>query len=172
MSRVYVFFLGFLISTILITLYLDFKSSSKEDKINELVTKDHEPFPEKVPDVLKSGRCIDAGFIENEYVWIMEYSNNYPFVRISRNLDDDTIQFMAADQFILKVKDNYKITDFKPILDSLNLRVRTFNKNENILVVEVFNRNLDAFHKTLQELEDWKYMLDYVRPDYIEVKIN
>ena len=102
----------------------------------------------------------------------MEYSNNYPFVRISRNLNDDTIQFMAADQFILKVKDNYKITDFKPILDSLNLRVRTFNKNENILVVEVFNRNLDAFHKTLQELEDWKYMLDYVRPDYIEVKIN
>ena len=50
MSRVYVFFLGFLISTILITLYLDFKSSSQEDKINELVTKDHEPFPEKVPE--------------------------------------------------------------------------------------------------------------------------
>ena len=62
------------------------------------------------------------------------------------------------------------MTDFQPMLRELGLNVRMFNRDKNIMVIDVLNRELDAIPQTLEALSPWKSLFESALPDFIQVK--
>ena len=77
---------------------------------------------------------------------------------------------MAADQVIIYLKEGVDVTDFQPMLRELGLNVRMFNRDKNIMVIDVLNRELDAIPQTLEALSPWNNLFLSASPDFIRVK--
>ena len=103
----------------------------------------------------------------------MEYKKSYPFVRIVKNHLRGTLEIMAADQVLLRLKEGVDVTDLQAALNALGLRVRMFNRDEQVVVVSVLNDGLSAVPNTLEALEPWSDLFESSTPDYIiERKLN
>ena len=180
-DRIVIFIIGFTIGTLLVSLYLENKSTKKEQEeviaINSLfeIGEEVRQLPKSLPDVFLKGSLIDSGTVinsdgEEENIWIMEYKSSYPFVRIVENVSEETFEVMAADQILIHLRESVDVTDFQPMFDALGLNVRMFNRDRNIMVISILNRELDAIPQTLKALAPWENLIDSASPDYIKVK--
>lgn len=180
-DRIVIFIIGFTIGTFLISIYFENKSLKKEQSEKQALNAWSDmgegvaPLPKSLPKVFLKGSLIASGESINnigelENIWIMEYKSSYPFVRIVENVPHQTLEIMAADQILIYLRKGIDVADFQPMLKTLGLNVRMFNRSKNIIVISVLNRELDAIPQTLAALHPWAHLFDSACPDYIEVQ--
>ena len=181
-DRILIYGIGFAIGTLALSFYWQIKSAQSETEHQRAqdysVSETELPLPESLPEVFTQGRVRLCGLLTNaegeqESIWIMEYKKSYPFVRIVKNHLRGTLEIMAADQVLLRLKEGVDVTDLQAALNALGLRVRMFNRDEQVVVVSVLNDGLSAVPNTLEALEPWSDLFESSTPDYIiERKLN
>jgi hypothetical protein len=77
---------------------------------------------------------------------------------------------MAADQILIELADGVDVTALKPMLDALQLRLRMFNRKDQIAVVGVLSTQIDAIPATIEALQPYAELFRAVGPDVIEFK--
>ena len=180
-DRIVFFIIGFTIGTFLVSIYFENKSLKKEQAEEKVLDAwsqlddDVPKLPNSLPDVFLKGTLIASGTLinengEEEKIWIMEFKSSYPFVRIVENISQETLEVMAADQILIHLKEGIDVTDVQPMLKALDLNVRMFNRDKNIIVISVLNRELDAIPQTIAALRPWEELFDSASPDFIQVK--
>ena len=76
----------------------------------------------------------------------------------------------AADQILIELADGVDVTALQPMLDELQLRLRMFNRRDQIAVVGVLNTQIDAVPATIAALQPYAQLFRAVGPDVIEFK--
>ena len=62
------------------------------------------------------------------------------------------------------------ITALKPMLDELGLRLRMFNRKDQIAVIGVLSTQIDAVPATIEAVQPYSELFRAVGPDVIEFK--
>jgi hypothetical protein len=55
------------------------------------------------------------------------------------------------------------VTKLKPMLDELGLRLRMFNRKEDLAVIGVLNTQIDAVPSTIEALQPWSDLFEFYR---------
>ena len=181
-DRVIVFIVGFVLGMLLVS-YIFQRRARKEASGEDpwvahntaMIEAGAEALPDKVPAIMSTGRIIDFGYLPDETnpqqrVWHLKFKKNYPHVRVSEDIDTEKIICMAADQIKLKLADGVDVTELKPMLDALNLRLRMFNRKEQIAVIGVLSTRIDAVPKTIEAVQPYAELFSVVEPDFIKFK--
>lgn len=182
MDRIIVYLVGFVIGTLLVSVILTRRAAREEVAQdpwlahNEaMVAAGAEPLPSSVPLSIQAGRILDFGFLPTansavEKVWLLNYDESYPYVRVVQNIQSGAIEYMAADQVTVHLADGVDVTELKPVLDELGLRLRMFNRKQQLAVVGVLNTGLDAVPETIQALRSAAALTQSIEPDRIQFK--
>lgn len=101
---------------------------------------------------------------------MLNFQKSYPYVRVVENLETGALSYMAADQIRVVLADEVDVTDLKPMLDELKIRLRMFNRKEQLVVLGVLSTEIDAVPATLEALKPWHSLFRQVGPDLIEFK--
>jgi hypothetical protein len=86
------------------------------------------------------------------------------------HLSTGEFSYMAADQILIELADGVDVTALKPMLDALQLRLRMFNRKDQIAVVGVLSTQIDAIPATIEALQPYAELFRSVGPDVIEFK--
>ena len=175
-DRILIYIVGFTIGSLLIFTYLRNKNIERklsiESRIDDSGSISDYQFPDALPSVFRKGIILTSGELLNhnnqrEIIWILEYSDSYPFVRIVYNLDMGTLEIMAADQILLHLNKGVDVTRLSSTLKELGLFVRMFNRSESILVVSVLNMGLHGVPETIEAFRPATHLIKSIKPDYI-----
>lgn len=182
-ERVFIFFIGFLIGLLIVSAILTRRASKKEARIEDpwsvhsasAEEANAEKLPESVEASILLGKVLSFGYLPNatdpkERVWILNFRDSYPYVRVVETLQGGSVTYMAADQIVVRLKADEDVTKISPVLEKLGLRVRNFNRKHSVVVLSVLNTDLDAVPKTIEALESWSDLYDSVAPDYLKFK--
>jgi hypothetical protein len=74
---------------------------------------------------------------------------------------------MAADQISIHLAEGVDVTKLKPMLDELGLRLRMFNRKEDLAVIGVLNTQIDAVPTTLEALQPWSDLFESAEADLL-----
>jgi hypothetical protein len=179
-DRVLVYFGGFVLGMLLVSLILsrrdarEAKADAWLDHNYAMVEAGAEPLPEGVPAPFQAGRMIDFGYLPSEEtaerrVWLLNFDDSYPFVRIVEDLETKSLRYMAADQVQLKLVEGRDVTELKPMLDELGLRLRMFSRKENVAVIGVLHTGIGAVPDTLNAIQPWQELFERAEPDWIRL---
>ncbi|MGK0309507.1 MAG: hypothetical protein ACJAT5_000939 [Lentimonas sp.] len=181
-DRIIVFAVGFVLGMLLVSFLLQRRAQKGTTVVDPwaehnaaAIEAGAEPLPEGVPEVIRTGRIIDFGYLPSEAdaqqkVWHLNFEKKYPFVRVTEDLQTGIFEYMAADQIKLELAEGVDVTKLKPMLDALNLRLRMFNRKERIAVIGVLNTDIDAVPKTIEAVQSCAELFSTVEPDFIEFK--
>lgn len=181
-DRVIVFAVGFVLGMLLVSFIL--QRRAQKEAIGKDPWAEHnaaaieagaEPLPETVPQVMRFGRIIDFGYLPDQTnavqrVWHLNFDKSYPYVRVTEDLQTGALAYMAADQIKLKLADGVDVTELKPMLDTLDVRLRMFNRKEQIAVIGVLNTEIDAVPKTIEAVQPYAELFSVAEPDYLEFR--
>ena len=181
-DRIVVFAAGFVLGMLLVSFILQ-RRAQKDATVSDpwaehnaaAIEAGAEPLPDAVPEIIRSGKIIDFGYLPNEVdarqkIWHLSFKKKYPFVRVTENLQTGRFEYMAADQILLKLADGVDVTKLKPMLNALNLRLRMFNRKERIAVIGVLNTEIDAVPMTIEAVESYAELFSTVEPDFLEFR--
>ncbi|MGJ8652340.1 MAG: hypothetical protein ACSHX8_03620 [Opitutaceae bacterium] len=178
-NRVLVYVCGFLIGMALVSIILNRRSAKDESRVDpwlahnqKMVEAGAKPLPEGVQDSMKAGLVIDFGYLPSEVakeeaVWLLTFEDSYPYVRITQDVETGEFSYMAADQIAITLAEGVDVTDLKPMLDELGLRLRMFNRKEELVIVGVLNTEIDAVPATIAALQPWSKSFSQIGPDYL-----
>ncbi|MEN8663012.1 MAG: hypothetical protein ACN4GF_10000 [Lentimonas sp.] len=178
-KRTLVYFGGFLIGTMLVSIITTRRANKEEaqpdpwlEHNQELVDAGAEPLPKAVPSSMREGLIIDFGYLPSEEspeeaVWHLTFKESYPYVRVVQNVQTQELSYMAADQISIKLAEGVDVTDLKPMLDELGLRLRMFNRKEELVIVGVVSTQVDAVPATIEAVQPWADQFSSVEPDII-----
>lgn len=181
-DRVIVFAVGFVLGMLLVSFILQrraLKNAAGEDPWAAhnaaAIEAGAEPLPDAVPEVIRSGKIIDFGYLPGkadaaQKVWHLNFERKYPFVRVTEDLQTGALEYMAADQIKLELADGIDVTELKPMLEALNLRLRMFNRKEQIAVIGVLNTKIDAVPVTIEAVRPYARLFSKAEPDFLEFK--
>lgn len=183
-ERIFIYFIGVLIGLLIVSILLSRRADKASQSVDPWIAHNRdiidtgaaEPLPDALPSVLQSGMILDFGYLPKdaespkERVWLMNFEESYPYVRVVEQIADSSIQYMAADQILIELKPGIDVTEMKPVLDSLGLRVRMFNRKEQLLVVGVVSTALDAVDQTIELLRPWSAKYTSISPDFIRLQ--
>lgn len=179
-DRVIVFIVGFVLGMLLVSYILQRRSQKEsvgEDpwvKHNAVaIEAGAESLPDAAPAVIRTGRIIGFGYLPDatnaqQRVWHLNFKKSYPYVRVSEDTETGEIAYMAADQIKLKLADGVDVTELKPMLDTLNLRLRMFNRKKQIAVIGVLSTEIDAIPKTIEAIRSYADLFSVAEPDFLE----
>ena len=128
---------------------------------------------------LKLNICVQYNATTNEFGILvirafddrhLNFKKKYPFVRVTEDLQTGAFEYMAADQIKLKLADGIDVTELKPMLEALNLRLRMFNRKEQIAVIGVLNTEIDAVPVTIEAVQPYATLFSKAEPDFLEFK--
>lgn len=177
-----VYFAGFLMGMLLVSLIMSRRAARDQARQDPwlahnvaMVKAGAEPLPERAPASIQEGRMIDYGLLPNEVdprerVWLLNFKESYPYVRVVEEFASGELAFMAADQIKITLADPVDVTELKPMLDDLGLRLRMFNRKEKIAVVGVLHTGVSAVPDTLAAVQPWAELFEQVEPDRILFK--
>lgn len=181
-DRMVVYFAGFVLGMFLVS-FIMLRRAAKEDAATDpwvehnaaMVESGAELLPASVPEALTKGRIIGFGFLPDteqaeERVWLLNFDESYPFVRIVETLETGALRYMAADQIKIILAEGQDVAELKPMLDALNLRMRMFNRKEGLAVVGVLHTGIDAVPETLAAIQPWSENFDRAEPDWMLIK--
>ena len=77
---------------------------------------------------------------------------------------------MAADQISIYLNEGVDVTELKPMLDELGLRLRMFNRKEGLAVIGLLNTQIDAVPSTIEALQPWSDLFESVEADMLRFK--
>lgn len=181
-NRFLVYLGGFLIGMMLVSIIIGRRSAKEEARVDpwlehnqKMVDSGAEPLPAGVPDSIRDGLVIDFGYLPSEAapleaVWMLTFEDSYPFVRVVQDLESEELSYMAADQIAIALADGVDVTDLKPMLDELGLRLRMFNRKENLVILGVLSAQIDAVPATIEAVQPWQQLFLSVKPDTIKFK--
>lgn len=176
------YFAGFLMGMLLLSLIMSRRASREQARADPwldhnvaMVEAGAEPLPERVPASIQEGRMIDYGLSPDatdprERVWLLNFKESYPYVRVVENMATGDLTYMAADQIKLSLAEGVDVTALKPMLDQLGLRLRMFNRKEGIAVVGVLHTGIAAVPDTLDAIQQWLELFEKAEPDWILFK--
>lgn len=183
-DRILIYLVGFVIGTIFVSAILS-RRAVKEKEIpdsflvhNErLITGSAEPLPVGMPESLYKGKIIDFGYLNNnkstaERVWLLNFNKSYPFVRVVEDMATKEFKYMAADQITIILAQGVDVTELKPMLDKLGLRLRMFNRKERLAVIGVVNKRIDSVPATIQAVQPWSKLFVTARADILHFQPN
>lgn len=182
--RIITYFAGFLIGMMLVSLIMSRRAAREQAKADpwkthnlEMVAAGAAPIPEGAPGPIKNGLILDYGLLPDqadatERVWLLKFEESYPYVRVVENIADGKLGYMAADQIKITLTEDVDVTELKPMLDQLGLRLRMFNRKEKIAVVGVLHTGISAVPDTLAAIEPWTELFDNAEPDWILFKTD
>lgn len=178
-ERVMVYGVGFLLGTLLVSTILSRRAAREEAAVDPWVTHNAEaiaggaaPLPAAMPAAMHKGRIIDFGYLPNEAspverVWHLNFEDSYPYVRVVEDLTDNSFTYMAADQISIKLVDGVDVTELKPMLADLGLRMRMFNRKEDLAVIGVLDTQVDAVPRTIDAVQAWSDLFESAEPDWL-----
>lgn len=181
-NRIVIYFAGFLLGMLLVSLIMSRRAAREEARADprlqhnaEMVEAGAAPLPAGVHASIKEGLIIDFGLLPNEdepleRVWLMKFDGSYPNVRIVESVADGAIRYMAADQIKLELAEGIDATELKPMLDQLDLRLRMFNRREQLAVLGVLHTGISAVPDTLVAIQPWSELFAKAEPDWILFK--
>ncbi|NCG09258.1 MAG: hypothetical protein GWO81_06785 [Verrucomicrobia bacterium] len=182
-ERIFVYFIGFLIGLLMVTAILMRRAAREEAAIADpwahhieaAAAVAAEPLPPEVEPAMLKGTLLGFGQLPasgtpRERVWIMNFEDSYPYVRIVQELQSGTLHYMAADQIKLKLAPGVDVAELSPLLDTLGLRLRNFNRKHGVVVLGVLNTSLEAVPQTLAALEPWAELIERAEPDTIRFR--
>ncbi|MFU8848723.1 MAG: hypothetical protein ACNA77_08405 [Opitutales bacterium] len=181
-NRIIVYFAGFLMGMLLVSLIMSRRAAREQAAVDPwlehnvaMVEAGAEPLPERVPASIQAGRMIDYGLLPNETeprerVWLLNFKESYPYVRVVEEMASGALSYMAADQIKIELADRVDVTELKPMLDELGLRLRMFNRKEKIAVVGVLHTGISAVPDTVDAIQPWAELFEEAEPDWILFK--
>lgn len=143
-NRIMVYFAGFLLGMMLVSLIMSRRAAREQAAVDPWVAHNvamldagAAPLPERVPTSIQQGRMLDYGLLPDESdprerVWLLNFKESYPYVRVVEAIASGDLSYMAADQIKLSLADGIDVTALKPMLDELGLRLRMFNRKEKL----------------------------------------
>lgn len=182
-ERIFVYFIGFLIGLLIVSTILMRRAAREEAAITDPWAHHMEaaaavaakPLPPEVEPAMLKGSVMSFGYLPTdepyrERVWIMNFDDSYPYVRIVQNLQSGILEYMAADQIKIKLAPGIDVAELSPLLDTLGLRLRNFNRKHGIVVLGVLNTSIKAVPQTLDALEPWAELIERAEPDTIRFR--
>lgn len=182
-DRIIVFAVGFVLGIILVSAILQRRTQKEEQSVVDpwllhkaaVVEAGAEVLPKSTPEVILSGKIIDFGYLPSKSnadtkVWHLSFDKSYPYVRITEDISTGKISYMAADQIVVRLKEGVDVTALKPMLDALGLRLRMFNRKEQIAIIGVLNTRIDAVPATIEAIQPYAEFFQTIEPDVIEFR--
>ena len=181
-NRIAVYFAGFLMGMLLVSLIMSRRAAREQAGADPwlehnaaMVAAGAEPLPERVPESMQQGLIIDYGQLPDEAaprerVWLLKFEESYPYVRVVEGIAGGELSYMAADQIKITLPEGVDVTELKPMLDELGLRLRMFNRKEKIAVVGVLHTGISAVPDTLAAIQPWAELYEKAEPDWIVFK--
>ncbi len=181
-NRIAVYFVGFLMGMLLVSLIMSRRAAREQANADPWVEHNAamldagaKALPERAPESIQRGRIIDYGTLPEgseprERVWLLNFEESYPYVRVVEEIKSGEISCMAADQIKLTLPDGRDVTELKPMLDELGLRLRMFNRKEKIAVLGVLHTGIRAVPDTLEAIQPWSDLFAKAEPDRIVFK--
>lgn len=136
----------------------------------QAVAEGAESLAEGMPASIRKGRIINFGYLPDakepeKRVWLLSFEESYPYVRAVDELATGEFSYMAADQITLRMAEGVDVTELKPMLDTLGLRLRMFNRKENLAVIGVISTAIDAVPATIEAVQPWDHLFESAKPD-------
>jgi len=181
-DRICVYIMGFVLGSLLVAMIMNRRALKEEASVDPWVTHNAaavkagaEELPEGLPEVIQRGEILDFGILPSAAepqvkVWHLNFAQSYPYVRVVEHLSTGEFSYMAADQILIELADGVDVTALKPMLDALELRLRMFNRKDQIAVVGVLSTQIDAVPATIEALQAYSELFRSVGPDVIEFK--
>jgi hypothetical protein len=181
-DRIVVYVVGFLIGMLLVSMILSRRSAKEKAAEDpwvthniEMVAAGAEPLPEDLATAIHKGRIIEFGYLPNaeqpeQRVWLLNFKDSYPYVRVVEDLASGEFSYMAADQISLHLAEGVDVTELKPMLDELGLRLRMFNRKERLAVIGVLSTQVDAVPETIAAVQPWNELFDSAQADELQFK--
>lgn len=173
-ERIGVFIIGMLIGCLLVSILVSrreaFKEASDATWTGPGIAFEGPPLPDEVEPVLREGRLLYHSVLPEGAVWVVGFTDRYPFVRVVWNAQTNTFEYMAADQVIIQMHDGVDVAVLKPILDKLGVRMRMFNRRENVAVIGTVSSGASAVPDTLVALEAYADLFLHASPDPIRFR--
>jgi hypothetical protein len=176
-DRIFVYLIGFGIGMLLVWMILAHRTAREGATVDpwiehnvSAIADGAEPLPEAMPASMHKGRIINFGYLPDAgapemRVWLLGFEKSYPYVRAVEHLDTGEFSYVAADQISLHMAEGVDVTKLKPMLDELNLRIRMFNRKENLAIIGVLSTQIDAVPATIEALQPWSHLFESAQPD-------
>ena len=122
-----------------------------------------------------NGKILRFGYLPGEAaaterVWLLNFKESYPYVRVVEDLKTGALRYMAADQIKITLADGVDVTDLAPMLDETQLRLRNFNRKHGVVVLGVVSTEIDGVPATLEAIQPWSKFFESAGPDTIEFR--
>lgn len=181
-DRFKVYGLGFLFGVLLVSFMMGRRASEEEQSVDpwydhreQAQASGAEPLPEGVETAMLAGDVLRFGYLPDEdapleRVWLLNFRKSYPYVRVVETLSDGNLNYMAADQVKVQLAEGVDVTDLKPMIDALGIRLRMFNRKERAVVLGVLHTGIDAVPDTLEALRPWEDLFSAAEPDWIRFR--
>ena len=181
-DRIVIYIVGFVLGSLMVSVIMKRRALKEETRVDPWVTHNAaaveggaEGLPEGLPEVLQVGKILDFGYLPSEEapkekVWHLNFEESYPYVRVVEDLSTGEFSYMAADQILIELAEDVDVTALKPMLDALELRLRMFNRKDQIAVVGVLNTQIDAVPATIAAVQPYAELFKAAKPDIIELK--
>ena len=178
-QRVLVYLIGFTLGILLVSSIIS-RRNARQERVTDpwLVTNTTsinegvEPLPSEMPAAIQKGNIIDFGYLPRgriplERVWLLQFDKSYPYVRAVENISSGEFKYMAADQISILLSEGVDVTELKPMLDKLDLRLRMFNRKEGLAVIGVVNTQIDGVPATIQAVQSWSNLFISAKADIL-----
>ena len=181
-ERLSVYFIGFILGMVMVS-FIMMRRAAREQAAEDPWMMHHEaveaagvePLPDRVEAVMLQGQVLRFGYLPNaeaarERVWLLNFKESYPYVRVVENLDTGALSYMAADQIKIILAEGVDVAALAPMLDTLHLRLRNFNRKHRVVVLGVLNADIDAVPATLNAIHPWGRFFEFAGPDLLEFR--
>ncbi len=181
-DRIIVYLVGFILGMLLVSMILSRRAAKEQAAEDPWVTHNvaaveagAAPLPESIPASIHKGKIIDFGYLPNaespvERVWLLNFEESYPYVRVVEDLASGGFRYMSADQITIELAEGVDVTELKPMLDELGLRLRMFNRKERIAVIGVLHTKIDAVPATIEAVQPWSDLFVIAQADELRFK--
>ncbi len=183
-ERFTVYFIGFIAGMVIVSIILSRKAAREEvhedpwhNHNEQIEASGAESLPESVHPAMLKGDVLRFGYLPSaedpkERVWLLNFRKSYPYVRVVETVETGELSYMAADQIKLWLASGVDVTDLKPMLDELELRLRNFKRKDSIVVVGVLSTQIDAVPTTLEAIQPWSELFVKAEADLLEFRNN
>ncbi|HAV13556.1 MAG TPA: hypothetical protein DCX06_08730 [Opitutae bacterium] len=178
-NRIIIYICGFIIGMMLVSMLMNRRAAKEESRPDPwlvhnqaMIEAGAKPLPEQVVESMRVGVVIDFGYLPSEaspkeMVWLLKFEDSYPYVRVVQDLQTKELSYMAADQIAIHLREGVDATELKPMLDELGLRLRMFNRKEQLVIIGVLSTEIDAIPATIQAIQPWAKLFSTVEPDFL-----
>ena len=181
-ERFTVYLIGFFLGMVVVSVIMSRRAAREEVHVDpwhahneQIEAVGAEPLPESVHPAMLNGDVLRFGYLPTEAaalerVWLLNFRKSYPYVRVVETIETGELAYMAADQIKLWLAPGVDVTDLKPMLDELELRLRNFKRKEDFVVIGVLSTQIDAVPATLKAIQPWSDLFEKAEADWLEFR--